>query len=169
MPMGFYQPAQIVIDARKHGVEVRPVDVNYSDWDNKLEEKSGKYCVLRLGFRQVKGLRQEDVELLMTCRKQNLFSTIDDLRRIGLSESTLEKLADADTFRSIDQDRREALWEVSTKDYPEALFSGQPSYDKYNEKVILPEMSLSEHVVHDYATTSLSLKAHPVSFIQRTT
>ncbi len=103
---------------------------------------------------------------LMSMRRKKLFSSIDDLRRIGLSETTLEKLADADTFRSIDHDRREALWEVSTKDYPEALFSGQRSYDNYNEKVILPEMSLSEHVVHDYATTSLSIKAHPVSFIR---
>ena len=166
MPMGFYQPAQIVIDARNHGVEIRPIDVNYSDWDNKLEELSGKYCVLRLGFRQVKGLRQEDVALLMEARKEKLFSTIDELRRIGLSDSTLEKLADADTFRSIDLDRREALWEVTTKDYPEALFSGQRSYDSYNEKIVLPEMGLSEHVVHDYATTSLSIKAHPLSFIR---
>jgi error-prone DNA polymerase len=166
MPMGFYQPAQIVIDARKHGVEVRAIDVNYSDWDNKLEEFSGKHCVLRLGFRQVKGLRQEDVNLLIAMRSKKLFSSIDDLRRIGLAESTLEKLADADAFRSIDHDRREALWEVSTKDYPNALFSGQRSYDNYNEKIILPEMSLSEHVVQDYATTSLSIKAHPLSFIR---
>ncbi len=64
MPMGFYQPAQIIIDARKHGVEVRPVDINYSYWDNILEEKAGKYCALRLGFRQVKGLREDDMNLL---------------------------------------------------------------------------------------------------------
>jgi error-prone DNA polymerase len=102
----------------------------------------------------------------MSARNEKLFSSIDDLRRIGLTDSTLEKLADADTFRSIDHNRREALWEVSTKDYPEALFSGQRSYDNYNERIILPEMSLSEHVVHDYATTSLSIKAHPVSFIR---
>ncbi len=73
MPMGFYQPAQIVIDARKHGVEVRPVDINYSDWDNMLEEKSGKYCALRLGFRQVKGLREEDMKILVSARKNNIF------------------------------------------------------------------------------------------------
>jgi error-prone DNA polymerase len=69
MPMGFYQPAQIIIDATKHGVEVRPVDINYSEWDNKLEEKSGKYYALRLGFRQVKGLREEDLKLLISKRK----------------------------------------------------------------------------------------------------
>ena len=166
MPMGFYQPAQIVIDARNHGVDVRTIDVNYSDWDNKLEELSGKYCALRLGFRQVKGLRQEEVELLMSARTKKRFTSIHELREIGLAESTLEKLADADTFRSIDHDRREALWEVSTKDYPRALFSGQAYNNNSDEEITLPEMTLSEHVVHDYATTSLSLKAHPVSFIR---
>src|SRR6185437_11750207 len=103
MPMGFYQPAQIIIDARKHGVEVRPVDINHSGWDNLLEEKAGKYCALRLGFRQVKGLRQEDMELLMLNRKKN-YSTMNELRDAGISEATLEKLADADAFRSIGLD-----------------------------------------------------------------
>jgi DNA polymerase III alpha subunit len=70
MPMGFYQPAQIVIDARKHGVEVRPVDINHSNWDNMLEEKSGKYCAVRLGFRQVKGLQSEDMRLLLDAREK---------------------------------------------------------------------------------------------------
>ena len=165
MPMGFYQPAQIIIDARKHGVEVKPVDINYSMWDNTLEEKSGKYCVLRLGFRQVKGLRQEDMELLINNRKK-IFSTINELRDIALPEAALQRLADADAFRSIGLDLREALWEVSTKDRPVAMFSGQPAADAKVERVTLPVMTNSEHVVHDYAATSLSLKAHPVSFIR---
>ena len=76
----------------------------------------------------------------------------------------LEKLADADAFRSIGLDRREALWEVSTKDRPYAMFSGHPAPDATNERITLPTMTASEHVVHDYASTSLSLKAHPVSF-----
>jgi len=162
MPLGFYQPAQIIIDAQKHGVDVRPVDINYSEWDNALEEKSGKYCAMRLGFRQVKGLKQEDVITLISIRK-NGFSSIHQLREAGISEAALEKLADADAFRSIDQDRRKALWEVSTKDYQaKALYRDQVS----QENVILPEMTLSEHVVQDYASMSLSLKAHPVSFIR---
>ena len=166
MPMGFYQPAQIIIDAQKHGVEVRPVDVNYSDWNYKLEEVSGKYWALRLGFRQVKGLREEDINILLTSRKDKYIS-IHQLRETGISEACLEKLADADAFRSIGLDRRKALWKVSTKDHqPHALFSDMPSYVDHEENVALPEMTLSEHVVHDYATTSLSLKAHPVSFIR---
>ena len=98
--MGFYQPAQIIIDARKHGVEVRPVDINYSMWDNKLEEKSGKYCALRLGFRQVKGLREEDMNILVSGRKK-MYNNINELRDISLPEAALEKLADADAFRSL--------------------------------------------------------------------
>ena len=165
MPMGFYQPAQIVIDAQKHGVDVREVDTNYSEWDNKLEEISGKYCALRLGFRQVKGLREEDITLLID-RRTKYYSSINELRDLGLSEATLLKLADADAFRSIGLDRRQALWEVSTNDRPEALFKGQSSPDAKNENILLPAMTMPEHVVHDYASLSLSVKAHPVSFLR---
>jgi error-prone DNA polymerase len=85
---------------------------------------------------------------------------------MGLSDAALEKLADADAFRSIDLDRRQALWEVSTKDKPVAMFIGQPSADEKQENISLPQMTASEHVVHDYAATSLSLKAHPISFVR---
>jgi error-prone DNA polymerase len=166
MPMGFYQPAQIVIDARKHGVEVCPVDINHSEWDNTLEEMINKYCVLRLGFRQVKSLREEDINVLIKGRKDR-YTSINQLREIGLSEATLELLADADAFGSIGHDRRKALWEVSTKDHQQnALVSNQSIYDAVEEKIVLPEMTLSEHVVQDYASTSLSIKAHPVSFVR---
>jgi len=165
MPMGFYQPAQIVIDARKHGVEVKPVDINHSYWDNTLEEVSGKYRVLRLGFRQVKGIRQEDMQLLIDHRTKP-YTGIHELRNIGITDATLERLADADAFNSIGLDRRAALWQVATKDTPVALFNGQTSADAIGEVFALPVMQTSEHVVHDYAATSLSLKAHPVSFVR---
>ncbi|MEX1239498.1 MAG: error-prone DNA polymerase [Cyclobacteriaceae bacterium] len=170
MPMGFYQPAQIIIDARKHGVEVSPVDINYSNWDNTLEARSGKYWVLRLGFRQVKGLREDDIKILIdvpvaTGRKTR-YASIHELREKGMPQASLEKLADADAFRSIDLDRRQALWEVSKKDRPLPIYSGHASNVDEEESVSLPEMTLSEHVVHDYVATSLSLKGHPVSFIR---
>jgi error-prone DNA polymerase len=165
MPMGFYQPAQIIIDARKHGVVVREADINHSVWDNTLEEKNGNYCVLRVGFRQVKGLRQEDVDKLIVNRKKK-YTSINELRAIGLTDATLERLADADAFRSIGLDRRQALWEVSTQDHPVALFAGQEAPEGKGENVQLPLMSVSEHVVQDYATTSFSIKAHPVSFVR---
>lgn len=165
MPMGFYQPAQLIGDAIKHGVEVRPVDINYSLWNNTLEEKAGKYCVLRLGFRQVKGLRQDDCEILVSGRKKT-YSTINEVRDAAVPEAALEKLAGADAFRSVGLNRRQALWEVSTKDRPTAMFKGQSAADAANENISLPVMAPSEQVVQDYAATSLSLKAHPLSFIR---
>lgn len=163
-PMGFYSPAQIVIDARKHGVEVRPVDINYSQWDNTLEEKSGKYFALRLGFRQVKGLHEVDLQLLVNNRKAS-YRTINELLNAGVSLFALERLADADAFRSMGLDRREALWHVSAlADHPTGVFEGQPSNSEHEDKVELPALHQMEHVMQDYATTALSLKAHPVSF-----
>jgi error-prone DNA polymerase len=105
------------------------------------------------------------MEKLVSSRKEK-YCSIQELRSIGLSDAALEKLADADAFRSIDLDRRQALWEVSTKDKPVAMFTGQPSADEKREHIALPEMTTAEHVVQDYATTALSLKAHPVSFVR---
>jgi error-prone DNA polymerase len=166
MPMGFYQPAQIVIDAQKHGVEVRPVDINHSFWDNTLEEKSGKYFALRLGFRQISGVREEDMQILLAAREK-MFTTVAQLSDAGVPLAALEKLADADAFRSIALDRRQSLWEISAlADKPNGIFMGQTLDSALEKSVQLPLMSLSEHVVHDYDATSLSLKAHPVSFLR---
>jgi len=94
------------------------------------------------------------------------YMSINQLWDIGLSDAALEKLADADAFRSVGLDRRQALWQVSAKDTPEVLFAGRQSEDEKRENISLPEMAASEHVMHDYAATSLSLKAHPVSFVR---
>lgn len=166
MPMGFYQPAQIVIDARKHEVEVRPVDINYSNWDNLMEEKAGKYFAIRLGFRQIKGLRETELEALVNGRSVP-YKNIHTLMDLGVSQATLERLADADAFRSLGLDRRQALWEISAlHDRPVSLFKGQPNASAKEIQVELPLMSKSEHVVQDYASMSLSLKAHPLSFVR---
>ncbi|WP_343305522.1 error-prone DNA polymerase [Chitinophaga niabensis] len=158
MPMGFYQPAQIVIDARKHGVTVLPVDVNCSMWDNTLEERA-----MRLGFRQVNGLKDEDMQVLITNRGTG-YASVTALREAGVPETALEKLADADAFRSIGLDRRQALWEVSAlQDRPVQIFAGQTTKEA---QVTLPFMTDAEHVIQDYAATTLSLKAHPVSFVR---
>jgi len=167
MPMGFYQPAQIIIDARKNNVVVRPVDINYSNWDNLLEAETERdYYPIRLGFRQVKGLREDDMQVLLTGRKK-AYTSIHALRDAGVSQAALERLADADAFRSIGLERRQVLWEVSAlNDRPVGLFEGQASESAFEQDVQLPKMTASEHVVQDYASTSLSLKAHPVSFVR---
>lgn len=166
LPMGFYQPAQIVIDTRNHGVEVRPVDVNYSQWDNTMEERVGKYWAIRLGFRQVKGLSTQDMQLLVDAREKP-FPYVHSLLDAGVSMGALEKLADADAFRSMGLDRRKALWEVSAlSDSPIGMFEGQPSESANEPQLELPFLTDAAQVVEDYATMGLSLKAHPVSFVR---
>ncbi|MDR3696248.1 error-prone DNA polymerase [Mucilaginibacter sp.] len=165
-PMGFYQPAQIVRDARDHQVKVLPVDVNYSFWDNTLEKTGDKYFAVRLGFRQVKGLREEDMLLLINNRKP-FYNHIDQLRGAGVPEGAMEKLTDADAFRSLGADRRQALWEVAALgDRPIALFGGQQSESAKEVQVQLPLMTEVEHVVQDYSATGLSLKNHPVALVR---
>jgi error-prone DNA polymerase len=108
------------------------------------------------------------MKILMAGRKK-FYTSIAELRRAGISNSSLEKLADADAFRSIGFDRRQALWEISAcNDLSIGMFSALPSHNAEEENVSLPKMTMSEHVVQDYAATSLSIKAHPVSFLRST-
>ncbi|MGB3407217.1 MAG: error-prone DNA polymerase [Jannaschia sp.] len=168
-PMGFYAPAQIVDMARRSGVTVLPVDVNYSDWDNTLEP-DGTGHALRLGFRQVSGFKEEEAQRLMTARDMP-FEGVEELRRrTRISKRGCEQLASADAFRSCGMDRRQALWDAkairSGPDLP--LFTHGAAPDVGEDPVhILPAMPLREQVVADYQTARLSLKAHPVAFMRR--
>ena len=203
-PMGFYAPAQIVRDAREHGVEVRPPEVNFSAWDSTLESfpsplageggakrrmrglyqietpphpsracgaihllpqgEKGNNPILRLGLREVDGLKKEDAEAIVASRADSMAA----LHRV-VPALALEKLAAADAFRSLGLDRRAALWEVKAlaKAKPLPLFTFAETRDQGGEEpVSLPEMPFSEHVVNDYQTLKLSLKAHPMSFLR---
>ncbi|MFN4142713.1 error-prone DNA polymerase [Aestuariivirga sp.] len=169
-PMGFYAPAQIVRDAREHGVEVRPVDVSFSAWDSSLEEPShGQRAAVRLGLREVDGLKADDAALLLQYRARGKPLSIAALHGFGVPVSGLEKLAAADCFRSLGLDRRAALWEVKAlaKSRALPLFAFAETREQGDEpEVLLPEMPLSEHVVNDYQTLKLSLKAHPMQFLR---
>jgi len=168
-PMGFYQPAQLVRDARAHGVEVRPPDILHSDWDCTLEEGEGRLKAVRLGLRQVRGLRQDEGEALVAARGAGARGLADLARRARLSRRTLELLAEADAFRSLGMDRRAALWAVkgeageSRADVETPMLAGLPLFEAVAN---LPDMALPEHVAEDYRTTSLSLKAHPCEFFR---
>jgi len=171
-PMGFYAPAQIVRDAREHDVEVREVDVNHSDWDCTLEAlpHQGEGRVLRLGLRQVEGFHREAGERLVAGRAR-AYRSVEELRsRGGLPVHAIERLAEADAFRSIGLDRRAALWDSRALkpalDLP--LFVAADARDEGEEveAASLPAMPLSEHVVSDYQTVRLSLKAHPMQFLR---
>jgi error-prone DNA polymerase len=183
-PMGFYAPAQIVGCARAHGVEAREADINWSEWDCTLEPASAQVArsavaqtknifALRLGLRQIDGLREDDAKRLVAIRNALPAKTYCDVRdlwrRSGLKRACLERLAAADSFRSLGLDRRQALWEVRglPLEIPLPLFDHAGTEEAGAEQeVALPVMPLSEHVVNDYRTLRLSLKAHPMSFLR---
>ena len=168
-PMGFYAPAQIVRDAREHGVEVRPVDVNSSDWDCTLEprgEADGGGFALRLGLRQIDGVG-EDVGKSLAAARGGGYGDFDALvRRCGCTRPQLQRLAEADAMRSLGLDRRAALWRVRgiVSAAPAPLLDGLPDAEALP---ILPAMTLGEHIVTDYQTARLSLKGHPMGLLRQ--
>ncbi|MCK1711472.1 MULTISPECIES: error-prone DNA polymerase [unclassified Bradyrhizobium] len=242
-PMGFYAPAQIVSDARKNGVEVRDIDVSYSFAQNTLEEGSGKYCAVRLGFRQIDGfhwldqdeerlkrsqlsfrgarsanhdgialplplaregwgggasaihasqeeraltriasfdairpppqageVKEDWADRIVAARNRRPFTSLEDFARdTGLPKRALILLADADAFRSLGLDRREALWQVRRlpDDVPLPLFEAATAREQPDEHAKpLPVMPRAEQVVADYQTIRLSLKGHPMEFLR---
>jgi error-prone DNA polymerase len=188
-PMGFYQPAQLVRDARAHGVEILPPDVNFSDWDCTLEASSSpsrtgeSRHAVRLGFRLIHGLNEAELKKLVAARG-NGFASVERLAAVaGVSRFTIERLAEADAFRSLGLDRRAALWAArrldvigisaarrsaaAKADETLPLLAPHMSDELFSEPpVALPAMPLAEHVVEDYVATGLSLKDHPVRFFR---
>ena len=168
-PMGFYAPAQIVRDAREHGVTVRPADVNASGWDNGLEGVADGLCALRLGLRQVGGLHKEDAARIVEARDAPYADVAALRHRAGLTSAAIETLAAADAFGSAGLARRVALWQARALAEAPPL----PLFEAANERedgpepaVALPAMADGEQVVEDYRTLRLSLRAHPLSFLR---
>jgi len=169
-PMGFYAPAQIVRDARDHGVEVRPVDVNLSDWDHTLEDGDGAgHAALRLGLRQVGGFPAAAGKALVEARGAG-YTDIEDIQfRTGLSPTALETLARADALASLKLNRRQALWAVRgiKGQAPLPLFAAAEARETARESaVVLPAMTPGENVADDYRALRLSLKGHPVALLR---
>ena len=188
-PMGFYAPAQIVRDAQEHGVEVRPVDVNLSDWDCTLERRparrrssvhrapcqharaiSARKHAMRLGFRQISGFSEDDGKTIESVRGRGFDSVRDLWLRTRLKPAALEKLAEADAFRSLGLDRRDALWAVRalqrSGDKDDLPLFARVAMPELEPDVALPPMLPGEQVIEDYRHLHLSLKAHPVSFLR---
>jgi error-prone DNA polymerase len=194
-PMGFYQPAQLVRDARAHGVEVRGPDVNASEWDCTLEPASTQQgaerrFAVRIGLRQVSGLPKAGMARLVALRG-NGYASVEGLQAaLTLPRNALERLAEADAFRSLDLDRRAALWAVRALEgtstrasaargvptdrrthlldaaMPLFAFHADDGLFRAEPAVGLPAMALCEHVAEDYVSTGLSLKGHPVAFFR---
>lgn len=167
-PMGFYAPAQIVRDARAHGVTVLPVCVNASLWDNRMEEMPDGSLALRLGFRQIRGLSQEDGEWIAAARGNGYRAVEDVWRRAGIDMRALTLLAEADAFASLGLSRREALWAARAlgRD-PLPLFAGDIDGEAIAEPAItFARMGEGEEIVEDYAAMRLTLRRHPVGLLR---
>ncbi|NTE35211.1 error-prone DNA polymerase [Agrobacterium tumefaciens] len=177
LPMGFYAPAQIIGDARKHGVEVRPISVQHSRWDCTLEEIPGTdRHAIRLGMRQVAGLAVADAARIVAARIERPFESVDDVwRRSEVPSEALVQLAEADAFRpAFDLERRDALWAIKAlRDEPLPLFVAAAEREmkavaeQQEPEVELRQMTEGHNVVQDYAHAGLTLRDHPISFLRR--
>jgi error-prone DNA polymerase len=166
-PMGFYSPAQLIRDAREHGVRVRPVDINASHWDCTLEHDGEASPAIRLGFRLIGGLPRREMERLVAARGENRFRSFDDAaRRSGISPPLLAKLSDADVFQSLELDRRGALWKSLGQDRSASRRPLFAACEDDEEAPELPPLPLAEQVFADYRAAGFSLKAHPLSFFR---
>ncbi|MBM3570670.1 MAG: DNA polymerase III subunit alpha [Alphaproteobacteria bacterium] len=168
-PMGFYAPAQIVRDAREHGVPVRPVDVNASAWDCTLERDDRLGLALRLGLRQVRGLNQAEARRLVAARGAGYGDAAELVRRAGLAPATVERLAKADALGGLGLGRRPGQWAARALPPPPLpLFAQDPAAeDGCEPATALPAMPLGQEVIEDYASLRLSLKAHPMALLRR--
>ena len=166
-PMGFYAPAQLVRDARDRGVEVRPISVNHSAWDCTLEPRPDGALALRLGFRQIKGMREEDADWIAAARG-NGYPDVESLwRRASIRPEALERLAEADAFAALGLTRRDALWAAKALKAPAPLpLFGTDGEGSEEPPVHLPQMTLGQEVIEDYLSLRLSLRAHPMELLR---
>lgn len=164
-PMGFYGPAQLVSDARKHNVTVLPVDINRSEWDCTLEaETAMKSPALRLGFRMLKGLSQADANHIVTTRGSQPFTSINDFfHRTRTSNAVASNLSQGDVFRSLQLTRRESLWQSLPDPDPGPLLSRVPDDETCAQ---LPLMTPVQETFADYQSSGMTLRSHPLSFIR---
>jgi error-prone DNA polymerase len=166
-PMGFYAPAQIVRDAREHGVEVRPPCINASDWDCTLEPNGEGSFAVRLGLRVVDSLPELSGRWIVAERQDGYRDFDDFIHRADIGVKALNALAKADAFHSLDLDRRQGLWAAkkvaSLKPLPLFAAAGERRADP---QVALPRLLPSENVIDDYRSTRLSLRGHPLQFLR---
>ncbi|WP_325917948.1 error-prone DNA polymerase [Pseudomonas frederiksbergensis] len=164
-PMGFYSPDQILQDARRHQLQIRPVDVRASDWECSLEPMEGRQPAIRMGLRLIKGFREDDARRIEAARRQRLFIDVADLgERARLDARALEQLADADALRGLAGDRHRARWEIAGVEKQLGLFAGLPSQEE--PPVALPTPTVGENLFADYATVGTTLGPHPLALLR---
>ncbi|HXO15873.1 MAG TPA: OB-fold nucleic acid binding domain-containing protein, partial [Steroidobacteraceae bacterium] len=167
-PMGFYAPAQLVRDARAHGVEVRAVDACVSGWDSTLERRADGEPALRLGMRLVKSLSQAGVTRLLAARPVRPFASVPDLAtRAALDRGDLEALAAAGALASLSGNRHLAFWEVAARERPMPLgFAPGRRADLEEGRPLLAAPTEGEGIAADYASLGLTLGRHPLALLR---
>ncbi len=164
-PMGFYNPDQILQDARRHKLEIRPVDVHHSDWDCSLEPSGSEQPAIRLGLRLVRGFREADARRIEKARQARPFADTHDLcARAGLDTRAREHLADSGALRGLAGHRHQARWAVAGYEPQLPLFTGQPTQQEI--PVPLPLPSVGEDLLTDYATLGTTLGPHPLALLR---
>ncbi len=164
-PMGFYSPDQILQDARRHHLQIRPVDVRASDWDCSLEPISGAQPAIRMGLRMIKGFREDDARRIEAARAKGVFIDIADLgERARLDARAQEQLADAGALRGLAGDRHRARWEVAGVQKQLGLFAGLPRQEE--EAVSLPKPTVGEDLLADYTSVGTTLGPHPLALLR---
>ncbi|OOE09668.1 error-prone DNA polymerase [Stutzerimonas degradans] len=164
-PMGFYSPDQVLQDARRHGIEVRPVDVCHSDWDCSLEPGAKAQPAIRLGLRMIRGLREADARRIEGARQAQAFSDVDDLsRRAGLDARARERLADAGALHGLAGHRHHARWAVAGVEPQLPLFAELAATTE--APVNLPLPTTGEDLLTDYATLGTTLGPHPLTLLR---
>jgi len=164
-PMGFYNPDQILQDARRHGLEIRPVDVRHSGWDCSLEPSHQEQPAIRLGLRMVRGFREADALRIEAARQCQPFTDIHDLcRRAELEPRAREQLADAGALRGLAGHRHRARWAVAGIEPQLPLFVSLPTMEE--TPIYLPLPSVSEDLFNDYATLGTTLGPHPLTLLR---
>ncbi|CAI8794533.1 error-prone DNA polymerase [Pseudomonas sp. IT-P294] len=164
-PMGFYSPDQILQDARRHHLQIRPVDVRASDWDCSLEPISGEQPAIRMGLRMIKGFREDDARRIEAARVKGIFVDIADLgERAQLDARAQEQLADAGALRGLAGDRHRARWEVAGVHKQLGLFAGLPSQEE--DAVSLPKPTVGEDLLADYNSVGTTLGPHPLALLR---
>jgi error-prone DNA polymerase len=165
LPMGFYAPSQLVQDARRHGVDVRPVDVTVSDWDCTLEPtERTDVPALRLGLRMVAGLSEAGAQRIVDARRAAPFTSVADLaHRAGLDRRDLARLAEADALAALSGHRHDAAWDVAGVERLPPLLSGSTFVEA---EPGLPPPSEGQEIVADYRALSLTLRRHPLSLLR---
>lgn len=166
-PMGFYSPDQVLQDARRHDVEVRPVDVRYSDWDCSLEPDEHGEPAIRLGLRMIRGMREDDARRIEQARQSGAFRDVEDLSvRARLDASARERLADADALAGLAGHRHQARWAVAGVEEQLPLFAGVSAPNEAS--LSLPAPSQGEDLLTDYATLGTTLGPHPLALLRQT-